>query len=478
MAFGAFSTKKRMRRPYFPEYRERSNVVKQLLYYTDSQLVTCEGEIFAQDCKSALEYAMKNPCVIFVDSLKTQKMLQLVSLSVQSPCCSVSCDYLGRPMFIRIQRWNIHSWIIPWTSWDMAPGIDSLSTLVLFFEYMGVGSAPTPSSLGRKTMRIIYESEQLYHHYSPSMNCEKYLNTHGFGGITITNFVGDEFSVVSEIDCASKYLEENIEDEYPDKTPSWFIEGDEISDFHTYFASCEVTITRELPLGIFPVRTADRRVEYPVKPGTYSTHLWKEQVTLCEENDVHVKVLSGWGWGSSTLDNSPWAKWIYQKKIDAPSKELERLVKKCAVSAIGSMGRDRTVYSLTTQELKGQESVPLIIGREPLNLWIVEGSDTHSGLMPHWQKYTVQMANNRVRNFALPYAEQGNLILIDTDAVFVKGEEAGRNYVEKHSIESVGIPAGSWLSKIHHGFKVLRNRMWLSDEEPGRYGKLLERIVK
>lgn len=327
-------------------------------------------------------------------------------------------------------------------------------------------------------MRYVYRMYQLKKHTCLPLACEVYVATHGFGGINVTKHIGSSFSKVSELDVASNYLTEFIEEEFPDGTPEWFVRLDDLSYFKTWFACVRITIKKQLPLGIFPVRREDNSVYYPVNRGVYDTHVWKETAEIAAENGCIVEVYDGWGWHFMTRDNEHWATWLYDKKIKAPNKLVEKGTKKVAVSGIGSLARSRDNFLLSNnREATDEQAIPVLIGNVPVDLWVTSNTDYNVAVMGHWQRYCVAIANNSVRNFATPFARSGSLILIDTDAVFTKGEAAGKRYIQKQSLDAIGCKPGTWLWKLHHNFRVLRDRMWLSDEEPNRYGSLLERIL-
>lgn len=479
MAYGR-SPKKRTSRPIFPEYFDKYYASKRLLFYNQGSCYDREGKVvFLRSIhkEDLLEELVRQPTICFVESLANYDNIGLVVDFCGLPGISVLCSATGTPTMIRIQRNNSSSWIVSISAWDLPYEIESLNVIQDIYNHIGLGSSPTPSSLGRKAMRYIYRTHNLKRHTCLPLSCEEYVAKHGFGGISVTKHIGKSFSKVSELDAASMYLTEFITKEFPDGTPEWFVRLDDLSYFKTWFACVRITIPKRLSLGIFPVRRDDNSVYYPVNKGVYETHVWRETAEMAAENGCVVEVYEGWGWRHMTSDNEEWASWLYEKKTSSPSKIVEKGVKKVAVSGVGSFGRSRDNFLLSNEVAKDNEhALPVLIGNVPIDLWIVPSVDDTVAAMGHWQRYCVAVANNDVRSFAKPFADRGDLILIDTDAIFTKGEEAGKRYLEKHSIEAIGCEPGTWLWKLHHNFRVLRNRMWLSNEEPNRYGSLLERI--
>lgn len=482
MVFGR--SKRRTSRPMFPEYHDKNYQYKQVVYYEEGKLYDSNFRMVYSDMgepEDVLVYLSSRPQICFVESLTSTRVFSILLRCVSNPAYSVFCNNRGVPLVVRVPVGRSSSWIVPISSWDLPAEIESLYVIERTLDHIGLGSSPTPSSLGRKAMRYVYQLHKLKRHTCMPLACEKFVHIHGFGGISVTKHIGSTFSEVSQLDVSSKYLAEFIEVDFPDGTPEWFTETDDLKDFSTWFARVRITIRKSLPLGIFPVRRSDHSVYYPVKKGVYDTYIWKETADIAREW-CDVTTFEGWGWHKMTRDNSEWAIWLYKKKLSSPDAEVERKVKKIAVAGIGSLGRDRESYILSASCEKNNEDrgiycLPMCIGNNPIDLYIVPDFNQWYGLMGHWQKYCVASSNNDVRSFALPFAEKGDLILIETDGIFVKGEEAGQRFLEKHSLEAVGCPPGTWLWKLHHNFRVLRNRMWISDEEPDRYGSLLERIL-
>lgn len=465
----------------FPEFQERSYETKPVRYWNDGYVYSSDGRRTKSLYGNIIDELVGSSTIFFVESITSSNIFPHIIAAAVRDDCSVLCDGNGKPFAVRSETKNKSSWLVQFDSWfegkDYKGPIESLDLVRRIYEHLGVGSAPTPSSLGRKTMRYVWREEKIMRHTCVPLACESFVRDYGYGGISIVKqgAIGRTYSKMSEIDASQNYVGEVQFYKRPAGTPTNFSYLDQ--DYKTWFAEAKITIRQELPLGIFPVRKDDHRVYYPTERGVYTTHIWRETYDMAIQNDCDIQISEGWGWHSMTEDVQPWALWIFNKRISAPTKDVEKGVKKAAVSAIGSLGRGRDVWHLGEpgeDELQG--GVPLIMDGIPIDIWAIQSYDINTAAMPHWQRHVVSCANNRVRNFALQYAEKGTLILIDTDGIFVRGEEAGRKYIEKHSLQSVGVPAGTWLSRLHHNFQILHNRMWISDEEPDRHGVLLERL--
>lgn len=383
----------------------------------------------------------------------------------------------GQVIACRFQPGKKSHWLVSLdSSWGLPGEPESLTVLEDLYKHLGVGVKPTPGSLGKQSMRHVYDLYNLKNHTCLPLSCEKFLQLNGFGGIVVTNKIGHVVPIALQEDKSMAYVSKW--DIHPDGTPVFFSHPDGINQFVTWFASVKIEIRETLPLGVFPVRYKNGRVSYPTKRGTYYTHVWKEDAELAMSSGCIVQVRDGWGWHKMTRDNQKWAEWIYIKRQNATYKMLEKMVKKTAVAAIGSLGRSRDVFKVVGPDLKDIDNdVPVMIGEEAVDLWIHQEYDGRSSILNHWNDYTVSKTNRDVREFALSYAEQGKLVMIDYDSVFSIGESGGKSFMRKDSIDNIMCKPGTWLWRLHHNFKILRNRMWVSDEEPSRYGSLLEKVV-
>lgn len=464
----------------WPDYRFSQTKKKKLL------LITEEGKIYEKDGRfigrdeddnSIPEIIARENAYLFVESLSHISISRHILSWASDNSSSILASNKGAVIAARFQKGTRSNWLVSIKdSWGLEAHPDSLYVLEDTFDHIGVGEKPTPGSLGKQSMRYIYSLYNLDNHTCLPLSCEQFIKDNGFGGIVVTNNVGSTVDVASQMDKMQAYVSKY--DRHPDKTPVWFSSGIGIDHFATWFAHVKIVIPKELPLGVFPIRHKNNRVEYPTKKGVYYTHIWKEDVEVIRNAGCSVFVGEGWGWERITTDNVFWSEFIYNKRQTAPYKEVEKMVKKVAVAAIGSMGRGREVYTVVGENLRNPEKdVPVISKGVPLNIWIHEERDDRSSIMNHWNEYTVRATNREVREFALPFAEEGRLVMIDYDSVFTVGVKEGEKYVHKNSIESILCKPGSWLWSPHHNFKILRNRMWVSDEEPSRYGSLLEKVI-
>lgn len=412
-----------------------------------------------------------------MESLLNPAIISCIVYWSNDPHYHILSDRKGKIIAIRHEGPKRRSaWLIEFSRWfdkDFPGPFEALKIISDTTDYLGVGTKPTPGSLGKETMRYIYELYNIRRRHCLPIACESYLSEHGFGGVMQSNFVGDTIPEVIQLDGASKYVSEWYR--HPDGTPVWCT-GSWIHDYATFFARVSVTIPFDLPMGLFPVRAKDWSVIYPTRKGRYTTFLWRERVDELNELGIQCKTKQGWAWPCITEDNVEWKKWMFDKRINAPTPEIERMTKKVAVSAIGSFLRGRDNFCIVGPERYSPEyDVPVLDGDIPLDLWVHRDYDFRSAIMPHWTLSSIDRANSDLIDISYPFSIKDQMVLLDVDSVFVNGVST---ITDSYSSKGSVIPyAGQWLWKRHHNFRVLRHRMWVSDEEPSRYGSLLDRIA-
>ena len=438
------------------------------LYRVDESRVHCELD----------EYIMSNPSIVFTPTMTRPEIVEYTAYWSNIDKHKLIATDKGKILSARLRgARNRTSWVVAAENWDeneSTVDISFLKGMTGFYKHMQVGTFPTPAAHGRATMRWVYDNNLLPYHTSLPLSCENYLHRHGYGGIVITPKDHVTYPEVTQADMASAWV--SLWGNEPDETPAWFTKE---VDCATYFAECIVSIPHTLALGIFPVRRADGRVVYPTRKGVYRTHIWKENVVSARRVGCDVKVLCGWSWPSFTADNQFWSSWIYNKRCRSKDEWQERKVKKVAVSAIGSNARQRVNYTVVgDSNYDPTWDYPAIDANNPINLWVHRDRDDRSPCMVHWVGHTIACCNLSVRDFAYDFASSGTLVLVDYDSVFVRSEDVKSRSIQKYTSEGINCKPGTWLWKTHHNFRVLRNRIWISDEEPGRYGSLLEGLRK
>lgn len=424
------------------------------------------------------EYLMHNPSIVFTPTMTRPDVVDYTAYWAGISAHKIIATDRGKILSARLRgARNRTSWVVASENWDeneSKVNISFIQKMTIFYKHMDVGHFPTPASEGRATMRWVYFNNCLPYHTSLPLSCENYIHRHDHGGIVITPRDHITVDEVTQADMASAWVARWGID--PDGTASQF--SGEV-DCATYFAECVVRVHNTLALGVFPVRRADGRVTYPTRKGTYKTFLWKESVEAARRVGCSVTVIEGWCWPDFTRDNEKWSAWIYHKRCTASSEWQERKVKKVAVSAIGSNSRGRDNYTVVGDaNYNPEQDYPAIDGADAINLWVHRDRDDRSPCMVHWVGHTINLCNLSVRDFAYDFAVAGTLLLVDYDSVFVRGQEARNRTIQKYTAEAIACQPGTWLWKAHHNFRILRNRIWLSDEEPDRYGSLLKGLSR
>lgn len=342
----------------------------------------------------------------------------------------------------------------------MVDGPEFLDRMWDFFEYMGLGFAPTPSSMGKLMQFYVWSEHKLHRHTALPLGCEEYIRRYSPGPISFTTDSSTSYDKTHLGDMSSAYLSRF--QVVPDAT-AVFANSADVECYSTYVARCTVTIHSELPLGIFPIKFGSRS-NYPTLKGEYkNVHLWKGQVERLREQGCTVQVHSGWGWENLTGDPGYWARYAYQKRVDADTEDIASKVKGCSVAGMGRHSMSREHYLLVVEGRQSDGDQEWLLDGEPVNIYIHKEYDRYSALMTHWNKYCINDTNMAVYDYALPFAEQGRLLMIDTDSIMVtEGSDTAR-LVKIPKSEAVCQP-GDWYWRLLTEVEIVGSRSFRSRE--------------
>lgn len=313
----------------------------------------------------------------------------------------------------------------------------------------------------------VHYGHNLRKHSALSLAAEQFVSEHSVGGVVHTPGSGNFYQELLYMDMSSAYLSQYTV--HPAGSAGWFVGEYFAEKYATYFARCIVRVIKELALGPFPVvrqgKGHQRRITYPTLEGNYETYLWKEQVEDCRAAGCEVTVYEGYGWQQFTTDNLPWAQEAFRLRQNAPTSFIEKGIKRGSVASIGHHKMPREHYFLVPEERAEFGDIPVFSEwGDPYNLFVHVEPDPHSAFMYHWWSYTVMMCNHTVYNFALPYAQQGRLVMVDYDSIMVLEENESKRYIKKYSVEAMSCPPGTWLWMLLHNVKVHAARRFESDE--------------
>lgn len=382
------------------------------------------------------------------------------------------CTKDGLPTMACMRYKNYKRWLVRSQVWNDDATPQFTESLHNTFGYIGTGVKPSPSSVGRETMRKVWKDNRLGRYTNVSIACEDYLHDNCLGGIAVTPGIfrfTDEAILLDMKSAYPKHLRK-----LPCGAASYYVDGSYLQYELIWFAKCIVTIPRTLPLGPFPVRQLVpshpvEKIQYPTDPGVYETYLWSFQAEDCKRAGCTVDVISGYGWRSVTDDPQQWVDYMYELRQSAPSDDIMRHTKHITNATIGSMGMGRLLHVLTTEYTDGDK---VCFNEEglPIELFVHPKYVGDSSLMPHWMYANIAYTNSAVYNFALPFAIEGRLLMIDYDSIIVSGSVDTSLYHEKRSSAGNAAPIGSWLYTILHNCYIPAARSYESDEEMKRPG--------
>lgn len=391
----------------------------------------------------------------------------------------IYCTATGIPTALQLHgKANGHHctrWIIQSSAWQQHhPDRRLLARLRTLYEHCGVGVASTPGALGIKLQK-----QALYHEYGddwyghrhplPPYRCVQDLQAFSTGArsdqLAETTLTLDK---AWELDMKNGYGAAFIEQ--PDG-PAIPHQGRHLEQYATFVSHCTVFITDELVLGCFPVRVEsghETRVEYPTKPGTYKTFLWKEEIELATSVGCNIIEGPGWGWLSMTSDNARWVTRMTDLRDTAPP-EIVDWVKLAIVAGIGRHGCSWASTFLVPEGEQNEGDLEASWHGLCYDYYVHSAMLQPPESMQHWFSYTLMKCRLALYKAALPFAEKGQLLATDTDGIYVSDEADVSSYPEKSN--AIGLPAGTWRkSELSHvSFPALRHLV--SDQKEKRPGR-------
>jgi hypothetical protein len=466
-------------RPMYPEYKLRNFSFRNLYLLEHDNVYDNDGARLAtlDDADNLITFVRDTRSCLFtgtlVQSFASKFLRGLLRMGQR-----ILCNKKGKPLGVRLRCGRETRWISTCETWKEVAEPGVIERMWEHYEWMGVGFAPTPGSLGNKFMLKVYEREHLRRHTSLSRACELFIHEHANGGMAYTNGLG-HYDQIQYMDMCAAYL--RWFRKQPDGAAVRITDGN-VTGLATYFCRCDIVVHSELALGPFPVRGMRNhkpKVFYPTLPGSYNdVYLSKERVEECRRVGCTVSVHEGFGWRDFTFDNELCSQELFRLRQTAPSKHVQEKAKVTALAPIGRHGMRREHQYLVDQE-HSEPTDECILNDygEPLDYYVHTESDDKSAYMTHWWWYTVDMCNLAVYHFALPYAMQGRLVAIDFDSIFVLEGDDKHKYVKKYSREAAACQAGDWQWLDLHNVNILGDRTFESDEmtrKPGQVKSALE----
>lgn len=459
----------------FPSYFTK-NFQDHKLAILDGNKLTLENGvvIYVVSFENLLECMFTKKIMIFTASFMKKETFPFLKEFVYSDKSEVSCDKKGKVTCIRIKFGNYSRWISNLKIWDLDPEFESLLKLRELFDYMEVGTAPTPSSIGGRTMIKSWYENQLDKHTMPGGDAVRFIREHMTGGRVDTPMQGEFLDVADHYDMSSAYCR-FFSEEKPTGTAIPFQNWRSSFGLKDWFAKVRIRIVKDLSLGPFPVRNYGGilgSVGYPKSPGIYTSYLWKCQAEDVLMSSCEVDILQGYGWIASTRDNYYWARDIFTKRVEASDSDLVKRVKKIIVSAIGRHGTGDTFYRLVPEGEESQLDVQLCDDDGNAYAYFVqEVKNVSSTSMIHWYSQTISLCSSSLYNFALPHANDGSLAASNYDSVITLHRPSiSANYPVKGSDEALLADFGSWIYQELTNLYIKNPRTFICDQmnvQPG-----------
>lgn len=474
--------------PMFPGFVVHKPVQRVLALFEknyENQPIICfdEGIIIGniKSYEEVVSIVFRANLLLYTDSLVT---FPWIKEAIEDPQAKVLCNKKGDPLAIRIKRHNSTRWIVRMSVWELPCSMQSLGLLRRFYDYMGVGTHPTPGGIGWAMMRKLWKQYNLPWHTTLNGYADQYIRQHSYGGRCDTPGLGQHYDELLELDMRTAYLK--YYGEQGAGTAGYFKHG-YCDNYATWFARCTATIhdfkykmdgsgmdTQPPALGPFPFRKEISEQEtvltYPIEPGSYETYLWAEQAEACDEYGVSVEVHEGYGWQTLSNDNQLWCDMMYFLLQQAP-EELRVFIKKCIVAAIGRHRMENDFYVLAPEGQQSEKDIPIGEGREFYAYFVHNEHDFNSVNMPHYWSRTVSLCNLALLQFAYPYAVSGQLVGTNYDSVLVKPNAFDSICTRFPSKEASRLdPPGTWGWTELHNCDIPAPRSIECDEKIVRPG--------
>lgn len=434
--------------PMYPDYLPCSFPNKRLAIMKGNSIYVETGKHLTVDNLSHLiELLFSENILVFVASLTTTTEFPYLAESVQDKRASVLCNDEGWPLAIRYSgKKGRSAWVVPSSTWDSPCTLSFLQTLRKVFN-IARAVKPTPGSLGGALLRRTWATGHYPRHSAPNAIALDLLRGNSVGGRCDTlvkqyKETQEIYPSLLELDGATFYLAHLLV--LPTGTSRLFL-SDHCTQYVTYFAKCYVTIHTELALGPFPVKRKKGKIVYPTLPGTYETHLWKEQIEDAKTLGCSVTIDGGFGWSVLTEDTTDICTLLYRYRMLYPDSPTEGIFKKVIVSMLGHLGMRNTFYTIVALE-DAYEHEPCVLNENfhPQNYVVRENTDYTKPSMYHWFQYDIMQTSRSLFWMAYPYAEEGRLIATNYDAIIVREGNETSTYAEKHSLEAHMAQMGDW----------------------------------
>lgn len=339
--------------------------------------------------------------------------------------------------------------------WELPLCERSFALLDKLFEVCGVGKHAYPSRLGLEMMRAAYPATEPLLPV-PQGDIWQALHDNMVGGRVDTLRSGETFPLAYETDMNSAYVwgmlqtpkgyPQRIFGE-PKRSPSYsFYKWRYPTNYDWITAKAPIL----LPLGPLPIRK-NETVTYPIA-GVYSGWYWDIEAAQARAAGVEMEAGYGLTWDGGLGDNfAVWANRMWKLRQSYPElADLLKLVSVAAIGALGATGEHAEIVRL--DEYPDCEPV-----HSPQwgfsDTYGVRRSEAAPGGLLQVSSYVRARVRCRLYAAALPYAQTGDLISTDYDAI--RTTRAG--------FEMLGL--GGWKTKQLHNVTVPNPRWILSDEK-------------
>lgn len=383
------------------------------------ELVTEDGEVLRWRTLDELYgFLFDRELSVYVSSLPAWWPFEALRRMVGA---TVTCTSDGSPLALRVRKGRSSRTIIASVpAWGTFASVELIRTVRACHAYLRVPLTSTAASMGQATIRRAWRRSEPVES-RPNDSCWRFVRRGLAGGRADTVLPRRRFAILWEVDINDAYLSQARK--LPSGTAVYWSGARREAEPAvpaTGFFLAHVTIPRGLPflaLGPFGVRSDSGQLAYPTRPGTYAgVYLWWEDVELLRSKGMIVELVRGWYWRRWSRALGRWATRMHRLRQDAPP-ELAPLVKQAIVAAIGRFGGDRVRYRLTDSPVLGDR---VVVDPElgPLATYVHGEPSDRGECLVHWSSYILAGVRRRLWALASPFAERGELVATNYDAVY------------------------------------------------------------
>lgn len=420
----------------FPAYRIRNAKLAPVYALLGNTLIDSEGNTTnAEDYSDILRIQQQTRPLILLDNTHNETITRSLFVNAEALLDDTHAIHAYRHRLGRTVCWSVRHDL-----WPVPLDPDGLAHLEQAFALLGVGNAPTPSSLGLRLMRALYPlTAELV--TPPRLGLHNTLYHNRIGGRA--DLLADSskiYPVVHEFDINSAYPAALCH------VPRGSATLTSKPQHRPWYGYITLRIP-QLPLGPVAVRDNEGILRYPTNT-TISGWYWDVEAETASKYGCTYVVHKCYGWDGYSNAFSTWSHTLHKLRKQYP--DIANIIKIAAVAAIGRFLSpiEQTILSLKP----GTNAKPYVTEQGLTDLWIntiAHRSDTH---LAHVGSHVLANVRMRLFELAYPYAANGTLLATNYDAIYTADAAPPEPLnpdalggIKHHVLDHVKFPHVRWI---------------------------------